>query len=132
VSALPLYITLIRKQTGDKANPPGIPGYAPDVTVEGGSGARLMEDREAMRAFYGRLFDHSPDLHAEVLTRIRVREFVIDEERVTGMCLEGWPDRHNAPKPMTAWGARQASPAWGTVAYTPPTSVKKQARHVPG
>ncbi len=59
--------------------------YTSDVIVEDASDTRLMEGREAMRATYAALFANSPDLHAEVLTRIRVRDFVVDEERVTGM-----------------------------------------------
>jgi hypothetical protein len=43
-----------------------------------------MNGRDQMRERYGRLFDGSPDLHAEILTRIRVGSYVVDEERVTG------------------------------------------------
>jgi hypothetical protein len=59
--------------------------YAQDVVVEDGSGTRLMQRREAMRATYAKLFAKNSDLHAEVVNRIRVGDFVIDEERVTGM-----------------------------------------------
>jgi hypothetical protein len=58
--------------------------YAVSVVVEDGDGAVLMSSRDEMRERYGRLFEASPDLHAEILTRIRVGSYVIDEERVTG------------------------------------------------
>ena len=59
--------------------------YAPDVLVEDGSGTVLGQGIDAMRAAYSALFAGSPDLHADVLNRIRAGDFVIDEERVTGM-----------------------------------------------
>jgi hypothetical protein len=58
--------------------------YADDVVVENAEGGVVMRGRAAMREQYGRLFATCPDVHAEVITRIRVRSFVIDEERVTG------------------------------------------------
>lgn len=70
--------------------------YAPGVVVEDTSGARLMDGREAMRATYAALFAESPDLHAEVVTRIRVGDFVIDEERVTSIRLQGMPEQVHA------------------------------------
>lgn len=70
--------------------------YASDAVVEDSGGVQLMSDREAMRAFYTTLFADSPDLRAEVLTRIRVGQFVIDEERVTGMQIYGMPEEAHA------------------------------------
>jgi hypothetical protein len=58
--------------------------YADDVVVEDGDGDALMRGRDELRERYSRLFEHSPDLHAEILTRIRVGSYVVDEERVTG------------------------------------------------
>ena len=43
-----------------------------------------MSGHDAMRERYGQLFAGSPDLHAEIVTRIRVGSYVIDEEQVTG------------------------------------------------
>ena len=37
-----------------------------------------------MRTAYGELFIASPNLHAEIATRIRIGAYVIDEERITG------------------------------------------------
>jgi len=58
--------------------------YAEDVVVEDGDGAILMSGREEMRERYGRLFASSPDLHGEIVTRIRIGSYVVDEERITG------------------------------------------------
>lgn len=70
--------------------------YAPDVAVEDAAGVRMMEGREGMRAVYGPLFANSPDLHAEVVTRIAVGAFVVDEERVRGLNLPGFPAEMHA------------------------------------
>jgi hypothetical protein len=70
--------------------------YAPDVVVENGAGERVVDGLDAMRALYARLFADSPGLHAEVTTRIRAGEFVVDEERVRGMNLPGFPPEMHA------------------------------------
>ena len=58
--------------------------YAEDVVIEGADGRPLMHGHETMRERYGRLFADSPDLRAEIVTRIPVGSYVIDEERVSG------------------------------------------------
>lgn len=58
--------------------------YAPDTVIEDAAGTVVMRGHEAMRRIYGELFRASPDLRAEIATRIRVGEYVVDEERVTG------------------------------------------------
>jgi hypothetical protein len=52
--------------------------------IEDATGNVLMRGRDAMRAVYADLFRDSPNLHAEIATRIRVGDYVIDEEVVTG------------------------------------------------
>ena len=64
--------------------------YAPEAVMEDAAGIVVMQGHEAMRRVYGDLFDNSPDLHAEIATRIRVGEYVIDEELVTA--LRGSPE----------------------------------------
>ncbi len=69
--------------------------YAPDVVTEDGTGEVMMQGQDTMRQLYGTLFAQSPDLRAEVLTRIRVGNYVIDEEHITGMVMAGYPsDMH--------------------------------------
>jgi uncharacterized protein (TIGR02246 family) len=58
--------------------------YAPDAVIENVNGDALMEGHAAIRAAYGELFAGSPELHVEIATRIRIGEYVIDEEVVTG------------------------------------------------
>jgi hypothetical protein len=65
--------------------------YAPEVVIEDAEGKRLIEGIEPMRAAYGALFASNPGLRAEVPTRIRAGEFVIDEERVSGLSHPGAP-----------------------------------------
>lgn len=57
--------------------------YAESVVVEDGDGGVLMSGRDELRERYGRLFERSPSLHAEILTRIRIGSYVVDEERIT-------------------------------------------------
>ena len=65
--------------------------YAPDAVVEDASGTRIMTGRDALRAAYAELFAASPALRAEVPTRIRAGAVVVDEERVTGLGMPGYP-----------------------------------------
>jgi hypothetical protein len=58
--------------------------YAEDVVFEDGDGIALMSGRSAMRERYGRLFARAPSLHGEIVTRIRIGSYVVDEERITG------------------------------------------------
>jgi hypothetical protein len=58
--------------------------YALDVVVEDAIGSVVMRGHDAMRTAYIDLFRESPNLHAEITTRIRVGDYVIDEERITG------------------------------------------------
>jgi hypothetical protein len=64
--------------------------YSPDTVVEDATGNVVMRGHDAMRAVYDELFRESPNLRAEIASRIRVGEYVIDEEVVTGW--RGSPD----------------------------------------
>jgi hypothetical protein len=61
--------------------------YAPDVVAEDGSGSVLMSGAEEMRSAYEQFFQDFPELHGEVVSRIQVGDYVIDEERI-----HGWQD----------------------------------------
>jgi hypothetical protein len=58
--------------------------YSPGVVIEDATGNVLMQGHDALAAAYGELFSESPELHADIKTRIRVGDYVIDEEVVTG------------------------------------------------
>src|SRR5829696_7437886 len=57
---------------------------APDTVVENATSTVVMRGDDEMRATYSELFRGSPELRAEIATRIRVGDYVIDEERITG------------------------------------------------
>jgi hypothetical protein len=58
--------------------------YAEDVVMEDAERNVLLRGREDLRREYAPFFAASPDLHAEIVTRIRIGAYVIDEERITG------------------------------------------------
>jgi len=68
-----------------------VAAYDPDVVIEDGAGSVMMRGHEAMRAAYGPVFEQSPNLHVRIANRIRVGEYVIDEEYGTGMNAPGFP-----------------------------------------
>ena len=65
--------------------------YAPDAIIEDGAGRVLMHGHDAIRAMYGQLFAQSPVLHCDVVSRIQVGDWVIDEEQTTGFNFAGFP-----------------------------------------
>src|SRR4051812_22465115 len=73
-----------------------IGAYAEDCVVEDATGAILMRGHQAMRERSGRLFADSPKLHCELRSRVRVGEYVFDEEQVTGIRLAGLPPELHA------------------------------------
>lgn len=70
--------------------------YSQDVVVNDADGNSLMTGQPAMREFYGPLFRDSPDLQVECPRRMEFGEFVIDEELIDGVSLEGFPPQMHA------------------------------------
>ncbi|WP_371237738.1 nuclear transport factor 2 family protein [Streptomyces pimonensis] len=60
--------------------------YVEDVPVHAFPSGEVMTDRSgpAFRERYATLFDSSPDLHAELVSRVVHGRLVIDQEVVTG------------------------------------------------
>lgn len=58
--------------------------YTADCVIEDGAGARLMTGHVEMRPRYQSLFANSPKLHCDIVSRVRIGSYVIDEERITG------------------------------------------------
>ena len=58
--------------------------YAPDCVIEDARGNVLMHGHDEMRAHFERVFGESPQLHCAIAHRVRVGEYVVDEERITG------------------------------------------------
>lgn len=59
--------------------------YSPDVVIEDGENNVLMRGHEQMREEYGALFHTTPELHCRILTRLRIGNYTVDEEEVTGI-----------------------------------------------
>lgn len=70
--------------------------YAPEITVEDGSGEEMMRGSDEIRAFYTNLFNNSPELYCEVVNRTSVGDWVIDEEKLQGLNAEGFPEEAHA------------------------------------
>ncbi|MER6202248.1 nuclear transport factor 2 family protein [Streptomyces sp. NPDC001586] len=60
--------------------------YVKDVPVHAFPSGEVMADRSgpAFEERYAALFESSPDLHAELVSRVTHGRIVIDQERVTG------------------------------------------------
>jgi hypothetical protein len=58
--------------------------YSPDIVLSDGAGEVVVSGIHAMRAEFSQLFGASPDLHADILSRIDVGAYVILEERIDG------------------------------------------------
>ncbi len=58
--------------------------YAPNVVVKDADGTILMDGSDAVRAQYETSMATHPNLHYDILNRIALGSYVIDEEHVTG------------------------------------------------
>jgi len=58
--------------------------FAEGVVVEDADGNVRSTGRDALRESYGRLLAEHPDQEYEIVTRIRVDSWVVDEEHITG------------------------------------------------
>jgi hypothetical protein len=58
--------------------------YTQDVVLDDGAGTRLMTGHEEVRAAYAESFERLPGVRAEVVSRVEVGDYVVDEERVLG------------------------------------------------
>ncbi len=58
--------------------------YTVDCVIEDGSGKRLMTGQAEMKPRYWTLFDGSPELHCDIVSRIRIGNYVLDEESISG------------------------------------------------
>ena len=58
--------------------------YTADCAIEDGEGTRIMTGHAEMRPRYQALFDGSPNLHCDIVSRIRIGAYVLDEESISG------------------------------------------------
>jgi hypothetical protein len=70
--------------------------YSDDVVVEELDGPTLIDGIDDLRRVYGEFFHASPDLHAEVRSRVVLGGTVIDEEEITGMNAPDTPNEMRA------------------------------------
>ncbi|MGH8610692.1 MAG: nuclear transport factor 2 family protein [Gammaproteobacteria bacterium] len=62
--------------------------FAPDAVVVEDTTGQVLYGHSGIRELYGRIFADHPTLHCQVVQRIRVGTYVIDEERITGRAPE--------------------------------------------
>lgn len=68
-----------------------------EAVVIGPDGQVMMAGSDAIKGMYAQLFAQSPDLHVDIISRITVGDWVIDEEATSGLVFEGFPpDLHAA------------------------------------
>ena len=65
--------------------------FRTDAVVEDATGNVMARGVDEMRELYRRVFSQSPSLHVDIPQRIHVGSYVIDEEQVTGLNIEGFP-----------------------------------------
>lgn len=65
--------------------------YSSDAVVLDGEGNQMAKGHEGIRRIYTPQFERSPNLHCEVKKRIAVGQYVVHEEHVVGLNLEGHP-----------------------------------------
>jgi hypothetical protein len=63
--------------------------------MQNDAGTVFAQGEEAIRAHFGGFLTQSPNLHSEILSRIHVGSWVVQEEHVTGLVLgEPVPEFH--------------------------------------
>jgi uncharacterized protein (TIGR02246 family) len=70
--------------------------YADGARVLGPDGSVMVDGKAAIRQFYAMLFEQSPELHVQIVARMVVGDFVIDEEQASGLVFEGLPPQMHA------------------------------------
>lgn len=70
--------------------------YIQGIKILDGDGKPFMTGHEEMRQFYGKLFEQSPTLHVVIKNRIIVNQYIVDEELVSGVNLQGFPSEIHA------------------------------------
>ena len=61
--------------------------FSADAVMQDDAGTVFARGEEAIRAHFGGFLPHSPNLHADILSRIHVGSWVVQEEHVTGLVL---------------------------------------------
>ena len=115
--------------------------YSPDCVMEDARDTVLARGHADFRAHFGRVFADNPELHCEILHRVRVGHYVVDEEHVAGRHRRGaarrgreprqrWCDRPSAHHPLTPLGRQMGS--MGPILSRPPDDPSSGATRSPG
>ncbi len=59
--------------------------YTREAVIEDADGGVQMSGSDEIRKGYGELFESRPNLRVEIVSRIRVGSYVVDEEEVSGL-----------------------------------------------
>jgi hypothetical protein len=59
--------------------------FAPDVVVKDADGKIMMDGLDEVRSRYAKWRADNPDIRYEIVRRIALGEWVVDEERVSGL-----------------------------------------------
>ena len=61
--------------------------FSADAVMQNDAGTLFAQGAEAIRTHFGGFLPHSPTVHSEILSRIHVGSWVVQEEHVTGLVL---------------------------------------------
>lgn len=61
--------------------------FSADAVMQNDSGTVFAQGEEAIRAHFGGFLPHSSNVHSEIVSRIHVGSWVVQEEHVTGLVL---------------------------------------------
>ena len=65
--------------------------YSANAVIKDADGNVMMNGLDSLRRMYGQLFRDSPHLAVEIPNRMAVSDYVVDEERIEGFNLAGYP-----------------------------------------
>ncbi len=69
--------------------------FSADAVIQDDAGNVVVQGEAAIRAHFGQVIAQSPNLHVEIVARIHVGSWVVQEEHTTGLILEEpVPDFH--------------------------------------
>jgi hypothetical protein len=65
--------------------------YSANTVIKDADGNVMMSGLDSLRRMYAQLFRDSPRLAVQIPNRMTVSEYVLDEERIEGFNLAGYP-----------------------------------------
>ena len=65
--------------------------YSANAVIKDADGNVIVSGLDSLRRMYAQLFRDSPGLAVQIPSRMAVSEYVIDEERIEGFNMAGFP-----------------------------------------